>query len=250
MNRKINININFFVLSVFIFTTICGYCQNYELAKSKNDKEIINHFAYSLSYSEQDEQPYWVAYKLKSENLGDGVDRSNKFIPDPLVKTGSANNNDYKKSGYDRGHLAPAADMKWSPIAMKECFYYSNMSPQVPSFNRGIWKKLEEKVRVWAKEKGILYIATGPILTGSLPTIGPNKVSVPKYYYKAILYYNGVQSKAIGFLLQNEGSDSSIINFAITIDKLEIATGLDFFYNLPDNIESSIESKLDLSYWK
>ncbi|NVO02294.1 MAG: DNA/RNA non-specific endonuclease [Bacteroidetes bacterium] len=238
------------VLFILFLGFTNGFSQSYELVKCKNDKEIIKHFAYTLSYSEQDEQAYWVAYELKGENIGDGVERADKFVPDPLVKMGSATNSDYKKSGYDRGHLAPAADMKWSSVAMKECFYYSNMSPQVPSFNRGIWKKLEEKVRVWAKEKGVLYIATGPVLSGTMANIGPNKVSVPNYYYKAILFNNGAQSKAIGFYLPNEGVDKSILSFAITIDKLEEMTGLDFFYNLPDNVESSIESKLDLNYWK
>jgi endonuclease G len=166
------------------------------------------------------------------------------------VKTESANNNDYKNSGFDRGHLASAADMKWSAVAMKECFYYSNMSPQIPAFNRGIWKKLEEKVRVWALEKGTLYIATGPVLTDGLSSIGPDKVSVPKYFYKAILFYNGSKSEAIAFLLPNESSVESIYIFTISIDSLEAKTGIDFFYNLSDNIESAVESKFDLNYWK
>ena len=112
---------------------------NLELPKPKENEQIINHFAYTLSYNELFEQANWVAYELTDIETISHFERTNKFIVDDLVKTGSASNDDYKKSGYDRGHLAPAGDMGWSEQAMKESFYYSNMSPQNPSFNRGIW---------------------------------------------------------------------------------------------------------------
>jgi hypothetical protein len=114
------------------------------------EEQIISHTAYLLSYNEEHEQANWVAYMLTSSKLGSGLERSNRFLEDPLVASGTATNADYAKSGYDRGHLAPAADMSWSMQVMQESFYYSNMSPQLPGFNRGIWKKLEEKVRDWA----------------------------------------------------------------------------------------------------
>ncbi|MFZ9657177.1 MAG: DNA/RNA non-specific endonuclease, partial [Crocinitomicaceae bacterium] len=143
---------------------------------------ILSHTAYSFSYNEEHEQANWVAYLLTKTHLGSGVERSDRFMEDPIVSTGTATNADYAKSGYDRGHLAPAADMSWSETVMQESFYYSNMSPQLPGFNRGIWKRLEEQVRTWAEFYDSIYVVTGPVLSPELPKIGPNQVSVPKYY--------------------------------------------------------------------
>jgi len=251
------------VKKVFIVTLLCfviGFLQSnnqtskkgfiqYELPKSSFDSEIIKHFAYTLSFNKKHKQANWVAYELTSDELDGHSERVNKFTIDPMVKNGSANDADYKNSGYDRGHMAPAGDMTWSGTAMSESFYYSNMSPQVPSFNRGIWKKLEEQVRSWASENKKLYIATGPVLTSNLPTIGLNKVSVPSYYYKAILYYESSNSKAIGFILKNQASNFPLSNYAVSIDSLEKFTNIDFFYQLPDNEEKVIESTLDLTKW-
>lgn len=223
---------------------------HYELPKEKRKGEIVKHTAYTLNYIEKYEQASWVAYQLTGNNVGGGFERTNKFIEDPLVSTGSASNKDYSKSGYDRGHLAPAADMSWSEESMKESFFFSNMSPQKPEFNRGIWKKLEEQVREWAKDNEKLYIATGPILKGDMETIGPSHVAVPKYYYKAILDYTDPEIKAIGFILPNEGSTEPLKTFAVSVDSLEKATGIDFFYQLPDDVEKKLESKFDASLWR
>jgi len=214
---------------------------NLELPKPKENEQIIKHFAYTLSYNEFYEQANWVAYELTDIETISHFERTNKFIVDDLVKTGSATNDDYKKSGYDRGHLAPAGDMSWSEQAMKESFYYSNMSPQNPSFNRGIWKKAEELIREWAVENKSLYIITGPILTKDLPTIGPNKVSIPNFYYKAILDYSEPEFKSIAFLIPNKASKELLQNFTVSIDSLEHLTGYDFYYQLPDSIENKLE---------
>ena len=175
--------------------------------------------------------------------------RTNDFRIDYKVKTGSASLSDYKGSGYDRGHLAPAGDMKWSSTAMSESFFMSNMSPQHPSFNRGIWKKLESTVRNWAVDNGMIYIVTGPILTGNYKTIGHNDVSVPDYYYKVILDYSEPEIKGIGFILSNQKSKSSLQSFAVTIDEVERKTGIDFYHALPDGIEEQIESTIDINKW-
>jgi endonuclease G len=202
---------------------------------------VINHTAYTFAYNEEHEQANWVAYVLTQAHLGDGVERSNRFMEDPLVSTQTATNADYAKSGYDRGHLAPAADMSWSLQVMQESFYYSNMSPQLPGFNRGIWKKLEEKVRDWALLYDSIYVVTGPVLVAGLPTIGPNKVSVPKYYYKALIAPR--QQKGIAFLMPNAKSDAQLFDFSLSIDALEAKLGRDFFYQLKDQLEQQIESK-------
>ena len=215
-----------------------------------NGKDLpVSHLGYTFLYNEDHEQASWVAYELTNEETSKTVERTDKFLPDPSVKTGTANNNDYLNSGYDRGHLAPAADMGWSETAMAESFYYSNMSPQQPSFNRGIWKKLEELVRTWAVEYTSLYIVTGPVLKPGLPSIGANKVSVPKYYYKVILDYTEPELKAIGFIMPNENIDHAIYDYAVSIDSVEKFTGIDFFPSLPDGQEKIIEATRCIPCW-
>lgn len=175
--------------------------------------------------------------------------RTDDFREDYKVKTGSASQSDYKGSGYDRGHLAPAADFKWSSTAMSESFYMSNMSPQHPSFNRGIWKKLEGSVRNWADDNGEIYVVTGPILSGSFSTVGSNQVSIPNYYYKVILDYKEPEIKGIGFILPNQKLNSSLQSYAVTIDEVERRTGIDFYHSLPDEMENQIESTIDVNKW-
>ena len=209
------------------------------------EEQIISHTAYLLSYNEEHEQANWVAYMLTSSKLGSGVERSNRFLEDPLVASGTATNADYAKSGYDRGHLAPAADMSWSVQVMQESFYYSNMSPQLPGFNRGIWKKLEEKVRDWALQYDTLYVVTGPILTACLPTIGPNQISVPKQYYKALIAPN--QQKGIAFLLPNAKSEQLLSQYVLSIDALEQLLHRDLFYQVKDELEKKMEAQLN--FW-
>ena len=222
----------------------------YELPKSSSRTQIVKHTGYTLSYSEDDEQAFWVAYVLTKEHVEQrSAKRTNKFIDDPAVRTGSATNADYARSGYDRGHLAPAADMGWSETTMKESFFFSNMSPQEPSFNRGFWKDLEEQVRAWAIDNERIYIATGPVLSGNLERIGPSGVSVPRYYYKVILDYTQPELKAIGFIMPNQKSTRSVKDFAVPVDSVERFTGIDFFYTLPDDLEKHLESQADLNLW-
>jgi len=140
--------------------------------------------------------------------------------------------------------------MAWSEPTMSESFYYSNMSPQVPAFNRGVWKRLEELVRYWSTVYDTIYIVTGPVLTQGLPNIGPDKVSVPEFYYKVILEYNSKGIKGIGFVLKNEPSAATLKNFAIPIDSVERLTGINFFPRLPDDVENRIEADPTIGQWR
>lgn len=219
------------------------------LPASSKDDQLIHHIGYTLSYVEQAEQAEWVAYVLTSAEVSGSYKRSDHFVEDPLVKTGSASSRDYKGSGLDRGHLAPAADMKWSSRAMEESFYFSNMSPQEPSFNRGIWKRLEEQVRNWAISFDSICVVTGPILTGSLETIGYNEVAVPAYYYKVVLAQTPHGLSAIGFLLPNKGSSEELNAFAVTVDQVEKVSGIDFFYQAEDADETKIEATIQWNDW-
>ena len=225
------------------------YIPKLEIPKTKDSEKIISHTGYSLLYNEKYKQANWVAYELTKQETNKIFERSNNFISDPKVKSVNAFDKDYKGSGYDKGHLAPAADMGWSATTMTESFYYSNMSPQQQGFNRGIWKKLEELVRTWAIENQAVYVVTGPVLSKGLSTIGYNKIAVPNYYYKVILDYKEPNIKGIGFILPNESSKSLLQNYAVSIDSVEKVTGIDFFYLLKDQEENLIEKELCINCW-
>jgi endonuclease G len=211
---------------------------------------VVWHEGYTLCYVEEYEQASWVSYRLTAAQIKGKNERENDFRPDPEVNSGSAVPDDYRGTGYDRGHLAPAADFKSSAVLMSESFFMSNMSPQEPDFNRGIWEKLESRVRTWVKRDEALYIVTGPVLKGKMAYIGKkNKVAVPTMYYKVVLDLQEPEIKAIGFLMKNEGSNKSLQSFAVTIDEIEKETGLDFFPQLPDDMEKTLEGSMDVKMW-
>ena len=154
--------------------------------KEKRQEQVIKHEGYTVSYNSEYRIANWVAYELTAtEAKSKKTERSNKFVSDPQVKGATAMNEDYTRSGYDRGHLAPAGDMKWSAKAMRESFYLSNICPQKPKLNRGIWKDLEEQCRLWALDNGSLLIVTGPVITGDMKRLGKNKVAIPKSFHIA-----------------------------------------------------------------
>lgn len=220
--------------------------------KFKKKEQVVRHLGYTLCYDENYEQAKWVAYRLTATMCNNNdEERTDNFRSDPAIKTGSASPDDYKKTGYDRGHLCPAGDMAWSEITMSESFYMSNMSPQEPKFNRGIWKTLETQVREWAKKEEEIYIVTAGVLEKGLNTIGEkNKIAVPKYYYKIVLDVYGKEKKAIAFVMLNAGSKESIFNYAVTIDSVERLTQINFFPVLPDSLENNLESHINVELWK
>lgn len=210
---------------------------------------IVRHTYYTLSYNEDYEEANWVYYTLTdSMVLNSGQERSNTFKVDNWVVTASAKSSDYTKSGYDRGHLCPAGDMGFNRVAMQESFLMSNVSPQLPEFNRGIWKELETQVREWAIEEHKLYVVTGPVFKDDKGTIGKDKVQVPGYFFK-IIYDPAVEPKMIAFVLPNEKSDRPLTDFAVTTDEVEKLTGFDYFSQLPDDQENKLESKVQLAGW-
>lgn len=216
----------------------------------KADEAIIERPYYTLRYNEDHEQAMWVTYKLSADSLKqEKSKRKDNFRKDPRVRTGSAELSDYKGNGYDRGHLAPAADFSYDEFALSQTFYMSNMSPQAPSFNRGVWKKLEERVRDWSMENSELYVVTGPILNKKFKTIGDNQVSIPEYYYKIVLDIKKPEIKAIAFMMKNEKSSASLDSFVVSIDQIEKLTGLDFFPSMPDELENILESEVNTSQW-
>lgn len=219
-------------------------------AFQESDQNIVRHQSYTLSYNEVHEQANWVAHTLLAKHLKGDHPRRDRFRSDPDVLTKTAKPTDYARSGYDRGHLAPAADFKYSADAIAESFYMSNMSPQMPAFNRGMWKGLENKVREWAAEKKQLYLVSGPILKKYLRKIGKdNEISVPKQFYKIIVNLDSEHPHAIAFLMPNQLCEGFYEDYMVSIDEIEALTQIDFFHNLPDDLETYLEKSSTSDRW-
>ncbi len=215
--------------------------------------QIVKHQHYALSYAEHYEQAEWVAYELTRDRLTrKWVERSNDFRPDPKIKTNSSTPDDYRGSGYDRGHLVPAADMAFSEQAMSETFLMSNISPQLRGFNGGVWRELEELTRDWAKKFQHLYVVSGPVFNDSIRGwIGSNEVAVPDAYFKVVLDLREPEQKGIAWVIPNEVTDVPLTEFAMTIDEVEEITGINFFAELMDEkLESKMEGEYNNDLWK
>ncbi|MBT5858853.1 MAG: DNA/RNA non-specific endonuclease [Flavobacteriales bacterium] len=233
-----------FILLFFIPTFL--FSQEFVDFLPTNNGELVHHTYYSLSYNETAEQANWVFYEINSNTTLGQTSRTNNFRSDNLISTKSAQLSDYKGSGFDRGHLVPAADMSFNYTAMSESFYMSNMNPQEPSFNRGIWKKLESLVRNWGANSSI-YVVTGPILNSCNSYIGNNNVCVPNYFYKVI--YNPENKKMISFVLANQKGSGNLSDYVCTTDYLEKITNIDFFPILEDKLEEKLESEIHTELW-
>ncbi len=225
---------------------------NVELPVINDDRSnrIITHKGYTVSYNYDWKIPNWVAYELADWEVEGEVPRYDRFKPDPMVPQNvTATTNDYKYSGYDRGHMAPAADMKWDEQAMKESFYLSNICPQNPNLNGGVWKDLEEQVRDLASQKGRIFVVCGPIVNDTLNTIGENKVVVPQAFFKVLLQEENGEIHTIGFVYENISGRKPMSSYAMSVDEVEEMTDIDFFCSLPDKIERRSESVVDFSKW-
>lgn len=238
----------FLIVYLLLIANVLAFAGSVDYLPVPSDN-LVKHSYYCLSYNEKFEQANWVYYTLTDKMVnGGGEERSNKFKVDLLVPSGSAKSSDYTKSGYDRGHLCPAADMGFSPTSMEESFLMSNISPQAPDFNRGIWKELETEVRRWAKKEHKIYVVTGPVFKDNKGTIGTDQVLVPGYFFK-IIYEETDEPKIIAFVFPNRKSDRPLTDFAVPVDDAEKLTGFDFFSQLPDELENKLESRIDLSGW-
>lgn len=211
--------------------------------------QIVHHEGYALSYSEPHEQAEWVAYELKKEHLSNTNFDRPYFEIDKSVKTGAANWKNYKNSGYDRGHLCPAGDRRYSKKAHDETFLTSNISPQEHEFNSGVWNTLEQKVRYWASRYDGVFVVTGGVLKGDMKTIGQEEVSVPNQFYKVVMDYNAGNPKMLAFLMPHEDSNKPLYEFVVSVDSIEQETGIDFFPELDDALEDKLESSTNYKNW-
>lgn len=223
-----------------------------EIPRELKQDNIIVHSAYTLSYNPKTLTANWVAYELAAdETNGPWTRKGLRFVPDPDCRYRQADNEDYQNSGYSRGHLAPAGDMKWDSVAMLESFYFTNCIPQDKELNNGRWNQLEMKTRSLAKEYGKVYVVCGPAFQDEdTLRIGHNRVVVPDACFKALLVSTSKGYSAIAFLMRNGREKRSVKECAMTVDELEAIVGLDFFCNLTDKTEDEVESKVSWEDWK
>ncbi|HRH71056.1 MAG TPA: DNA/RNA non-specific endonuclease [Flavobacteriales bacterium] len=224
------------------------------LPKLEAGDEVIVHPGHMLVYSEKHEQPKWTAHIAVPDLITGSLARIDSFLPDPLVKTGTAVTADYWYSGYDRGHMVPSADMRWTYDALLGTYYYSNISPQVADLNRGKWADLEDWGRRYVYySKKRLFIVTGPVLRDGLPTMQKadrkNEVSIPEYFWKVIADLDSAEPKAIAFVMSNAKQDLPVISYAVSVDSVEKMTGYDLFPALDDEVENRIESMSETAPW-
>lgn len=213
-------------------------------------EQILERTGYVASYNKATLLPNWVAWHLTAERTEGSAKRSGvDFAEDTEVPEPRATDWDYYNSGYDRGHMCPAADNKWSKKAMEESFLFTNMCPQNGNLNRGDWNEMEMACRKWAKKYGDLYIVCGPILyKGKHKTIGKNKVVVPEAFFKVVLR-TGDDPQAIGFIYKNTSGNRPKDSYVNTVDEVERITGIDFFPSLPDDVEKNVEATADIANW-
>ncbi len=221
-----------------------------QLLPESTTGDVVHHQHFTLSYHEQYEQAEWVAYSLKREHISSIERERPYFIEDPKIRTKSADWRNYKGSGYDRGHLVPAGDRRFSEFAFKETFYTSNITPQLNEFNSGIWNDLEKQLRNWCKRYGTLFVVTGGVLDPTLDRIGEEDVAVPDYFYKIVARGTGEELRVLCFLMPHESGAFPLARYLVSIDELEALTGINFFPGLGANLENRVEAQVEKSAWR
>lgn len=221
-------------------------------ADSRPHKEKLvrkDYEGFTLAFNPANHTPDWVGWELLKSEADGEISRSNRFWQDEEVE-GCPLSADYSNSGYDRGHLCPAADQKWSEEAMRDCFVMTNMCPQDHALNAGAWQTLEKKERLWAERDSALVIVAGPIYSDSdKKRIGEAGVRVPSAFFKVILAPYVENPRAIGFIYPNMTAPGNMENYSMSVDEVEAITGLDFFSALPDELENRIESVKSFTEW-
>lgn len=238
------------ILVLGMLLSACGSTSRMATSAAPDHLQLLESDCFTVFYDHRCKQARWVSYTLTNQHLEGTGNRKDNFKPDPrLAGSASAHHHDYSRSGYDRGHLAPAADMARSQKCMDESFYYSNISPQLPGCNRGVWKRLEGEVRNWTARWDSLTVYTGPVLeeTKNYPALGTSNLCIPEMYYKAILAHRKASVESIAFIVPNLTSKEDLSTFVSTVDSLEVLTGIDFFSHLPDSTQQRIESMAEFS---
>ena len=225
-----------------------NFCLAVKLAPS--NQQILNRTAYSLSYNPELLIPNWVAWKLTAEHADGNYPRDNTYYEDEDVPYPKATNEDYKGSGWSKGHMCPAGDNKWDLDAMRESNMLTNICPQHASLNSGLWNVIERDCRKWAKKYGELYIVCGPVLLNrEHETIGKNNVVVPEAFFKVVLRLKPKYT-SIGFIIRNNDGRKEKDQYINTVDEVERITGMDFFPFLEDSVEDIVEASSNIVDWR
>jgi len=241
----------FITIPLLLFCTCCYSQDLMELPATKRGETIIRHKGYVVSYNVKKKIPNWVAYELTAQELEGNADREGRtFGMDPQLKQSQGKREDYSKSGWTKGHMAPAADFRWDGKAMDETFYLTNVCPQNESLNAKDWNYLEKRVRGWARDYGKVWVVTGPIIgRNKYGEIGQNDITVPDKFFKAILVKSGGKYYSIAFIMNNDSSRQYLKNCSLSVNRLERITGYDFYPMLDDAFEESVENQMNLSWW-
>lgn len=245
---KLPFNISVFVL---IAQMSCAQDECIERpAPLKGKSEIVlTRKGYTVSYNVDNKIPNWVAWHLTSEHVDGKYKRTGGYQEDTDVPKPRATKEDYDSTRWSHGHMCPAADNKWDKRAMTESNLLTNICPQDRSLNSGLWNKIEQDCRKWAKKFGDVYIVCGPVLLNrEHEIIGENKIVVPEAFFKVILCLNP-KPKAIGYIVKNNEGTKKKDQYVNTVDEVERITGIDFFPALPDDIENEVEAKSDIGEW-
>ncbi len=245
----------FFFLATAFALASCDFVistpEGLEIPAAGPSDKVVVYQGYTSAYNTSTLIPNWVAYELTEEETHGEVDREDKmFSMDSNFSGRQARREDYSKSGWTKGHMAPAKDMAWSDDAMDETFFFMNVCPQDETLNAKDWNYLEKQVRKWAREYGKVWVVSGPIIgSNKYGTIGEDNVVVPDAFFKAVMVSQGALYSAIAFVMGNDSQRYYLANCAMTVNELEKLTGMDFYPALPDTIEELVEDAYDLSMW-
>lgn len=248
-----------FFLSIFIALVLTG-CSvypdleklsgNHALGIPAESDQLLEKRGFTLGYNNIHRQALWVSYILEADKLhAEKVKRKNVFYTDKSIKKFPIKPQEYNKSGYDRGHLAPAADMAYSDESMTDSFFMSNISPQLPVCNRRNMLAVENLIRKWALTEKRIYVVTGPVFGNRDNSFGDPPITVPSAFYKAVLDLTPPY-KMIALIVPNANCETDIENWAVSVDELEELTGYDFFSELDDDTENTFEKQFDLTDWE
>ena len=246
------------ILGILLFPFLAASCemlveapQGLEIPAPAPQDNIVEYQGYVTSYNTKTLIPNWVAYELTEEEThGEATREDKEFSMDFNFQGKQARREDYFRSGWTRGHMAPAGDFFWSDEAMSETFYFLNICPQREELNNKDWQYLEKQIRRWARQYGRVWVVSGPIIGyNKYGTIGPDKVVVPDAFFKVALVHDGIRYQAVAFVMQNDANRYYLEKCALSVDDLELLTGLDFYPALPDDLEEYVEAAYDPSVW-
>ena len=210
---------------------------------------VADRLGFCTGFSRKFRQPLWIQYRLTAEEVQNKIAvRSSRFYPDKFIP-GSASPKDYIRTGFDRGHMAAAADMRWSEGAMKDSFAMTNISPQHPDCNRKIWKDLEELTRRWALREKELYVICGPLFFQEGIAIGNGTIPVPRAYFRIICDMTPPR-KMIAFIVPNQPCSKSLKSLVVSVDLIEALTGYDFFSRFPAEVQKELQEESHFNDWE